>query len=117
MVHVPCIQLVKPSPALNVLLCGAVALQPNQETIEAVLNDPQLLTAFDDPEVMTAVRNIAQHPEQASQYSNNEKVRFTNTSEVECVMSLAVSLPSNAHHQKSSSDAYHQSMSSNWSDR
>mgnify|MGYP001800755990 FL=1 len=42
-----------------------------------ILNDPELLAAFQDPDVSTAFMEISQNPAAAEKYKNNPKVRLT----------------------------------------
>ena len=41
-----------------------------------ILNDPELLAAFQDPDVSTAFMEISQNPAAAEKYKNNPKVRL-----------------------------------------
>ncbi|KAK9787606.1 hypothetical protein WJX73_004963 [Symbiochloris irregularis] len=50
------------------------ALQPDKTTIDSVLANPQLLSGFDDPEVMKAVAEIGADPKKIDKYRNNPKV-------------------------------------------
>lgn len=55
-------------------LAHAEALAPTEEVMHSVLNDPDLLGGFDDPDVMAAVTDIAVDPRRAVKYQDNPKV-------------------------------------------
>eukprot|EP00882_Tetradesmus_deserticola_P029389 GHRQ01032923.1.p1 GENE.GHRQ01032923.1~~GHRQ01032923.1.p1 ORF type:complete len:151 (+),score=42.17 GHRQ01032923.1:375-827(+) len=50
------------------------ALAPTPDTISAVGSDPVLTAGFDDPEVMSAVAEVARDPSAIKKYTNNPKV-------------------------------------------
>ncbi len=59
--------------------------------MHSVLNDPDLLAGFDDPDVMAAVTDIAVDPRRAVKYQDNPKVMCLWTLLVGlCVISQAV---------------------------
>lgn len=49
-------------------------LQPTPDMITQIGKDPSLLAAFDDPEVMAAVNDIAANPGNMKKYQNKPKV-------------------------------------------
>ena len=49
-------------------------MQPTHEKMAAVMRDHTLMSGFDDPEVMTAVQDIAAHPGAMQKYTHNPKV-------------------------------------------
>ncbi|KAF6250590.1 hypothetical protein COO60DRAFT_795717 [Scenedesmus sp. NREL 46B-D3] len=51
------------------------ALAPTPDTISAVGSDPVLTAGFDDPEVMSAVAEVARDPSAIKKYANNAKVQ------------------------------------------
>lgn len=50
------------------------ALKPDEGTVNKVMQNPALLSGFDDPEVMRAVDEIAKDPTAFAKYRNNKKV-------------------------------------------
>lgn len=51
-------------------------LKPTEETVQEVMQNEEMATAFDDAEIMAAVAEIAQRPElMKTKYARNEKVR------------------------------------------
>lgn len=52
----------------------ADALKPTPELMKTVTSNQQLLSGFDDPEVMAAVNEVAQNPSSFKKYANNAKV-------------------------------------------
>ena len=52
------------------------ALKPDQQTVERVMGNSQLLSGFDDPEVMRAVSEVAANPASISKYRSNAKARL-----------------------------------------
>ncbi|KAK9828176.1 hypothetical protein WJX74_002009 [Apatococcus lobatus] len=50
------------------------SLKPTPESIEEVMQSPQLIAGFDDPEVMAAVNAIAANPQAMHKYKGNAKV-------------------------------------------
>ena len=60
---------------------GAGVPKPSAVTLDAILNDQELLAGFDDPEVLAAVNDIANNPDRGQQYATNKKVwKQTSTS-------------------------------------
>ena len=51
------------------------ALKPTEEMMADVMQKPELISGFDDPEVMKAVGEIAKDPSAVKKYANNAKVR------------------------------------------
>lgn len=51
-------------------------LQPTPDTMAKIAQDPTLLAGFDDPEVMTAVNDIAANPQNMKKYKDKPKVRI-----------------------------------------
>lgn len=51
------------------------ALKPNESMLGEVMGNPELLSGFDDAEVMAAVDEVAKNPSAISKYANNPKVR------------------------------------------
>ena len=51
------------------------ALKPTEDMMSDVMQKPELLNGFDDPEVMAAVGEIAKDPMAMKKYANNPKVR------------------------------------------
>ena len=51
------------------------ALKPTEDMMSDVMQKPELLNGFDDPEVMAAVGEIAKDPSAMKKYANNPKVR------------------------------------------
>jgi hypothetical protein len=49
-------------------------MQPDETTLKQILDDSELLEGFDDPAVMAAVQEIAQHPEALSKHAGDAKV-------------------------------------------
>ena len=49
-------------------------LKPDKQTVDEVLNNADLMSGFDDPEVMRAVDDIAKDPRNMRKYANNPKV-------------------------------------------
>ena len=47
--------------------------------MEQVMGSPELMTGFDDPEVMAAVNDIAANPQAVQKYKSNPKVRSSAT--------------------------------------
>eukprot|EP00798_Chlamydomonas_sp_ICE-L_P014080 gene14080-20030_t len=50
------------------------ALKPTPDMINQIGQNPDLLSAFDDPEVMAAVNDVAKTPANLKKYANNPKV-------------------------------------------
>ncbi|GLC35783.1 hypothetical protein PLESTB_000493800 [Pleodorina starrii] len=50
-------------------------LKPTPDTVSKIGQDPALLAAFDDPEVMAAVNDIAANPQNVKKYKDKPKVR------------------------------------------
>ena len=48
---------------------------PTKDTIKQIAGNQSLLAGFDDPEVMSAVQDVAQNPANIQKYKNNKKVR------------------------------------------
>jgi len=53
----------------------AEELMPTKDTIKQIAGNQSLLAGFDDPEVMSAVQDVAQNPANIQKYKNNKKVR------------------------------------------
>lgn len=53
------------------------SLAPTAETLEQVSSNPALLAAFDDPQIMAAVAEIARDPCAFSKHKSNQKVNST----------------------------------------
>lgn len=49
-------------------------LKPDKQTVDEVLNNADLMSGFDDPEVMRAVDDVAKDPRNMRKYANNPKV-------------------------------------------
>lgn len=49
-------------------------MKPTQDTMQEVLSNAELLSGFDDPEVMDAVNDIAANPQNMRKYRNKPKV-------------------------------------------
>lgn len=52
----------------------ASKLTNDTETLQAIMHSPELREAFNDPEVMTAVNEIAKNPGKANELTKNPKV-------------------------------------------
>lgn len=50
------------------------ALKPTPDMINTLTQNPELLSGFDDPEVMAAVNEVAQNPQAMKKYAGNPKV-------------------------------------------
>ena len=50
------------------------AMKPTPDMMGKVLGDPNLLSGFDDPEVMRAVEEISKDPSAMARHQNNPKV-------------------------------------------
>ena len=59
----------------QLLNVGAGVPKPSAVTLDAILNDQELLAGFDDPEVLAAVNDIANNPDRGQQYATNKKVQ------------------------------------------
>lgn len=57
--------------------CVQESLAPTTETLEHVCSNPSLLAAFDDPQIMAAVAEIARDPTAFNKYKSNSRVRPT----------------------------------------
>jgi hypothetical protein len=55
--------------------CFAGVPKPSAATLDAIINDEELLAGFDDPEVLAAVNDIANNPAKGRMYAKNKKVR------------------------------------------
>jgi len=51
------------------------ALKPTPDMMGKIQQNPDLLTGFEDPEVMAAVNDVAQNPQHMAKYRNNKKVQ------------------------------------------
>mmetsp|Transcript_9278 Transcript_9278/g.22994 ORF Transcript_9278/g.22994 Transcript_9278/m.22994 type:complete len:213 (-) Transcript_9278:72-710(-) len=50
------------------------ALKPTPDMVEGIMRNPDLLAGFEDPEVMAAVSDVAQNPQNMKKYADNKKV-------------------------------------------
>mmetsp|Transcript_26167 Transcript_26167/g.46539 ORF Transcript_26167/g.46539 Transcript_26167/m.46539 type:complete len:206 (-) Transcript_26167:83-700(-) len=51
------------------------ALKPSEDMVQGIMKQPELLSGFDDPEVMAAVEEIAKNPQAIKKYQHNAKVQ------------------------------------------
>ena len=58
-------------------------MQPDEATLRQILDDSALLEGFNDPAVMAAVQEIAEHPEALSKHAENAQV-----SAVHCTLAM-----------------------------
>ena len=58
----------------KMLIGSADDLMPTEDSIRQIASNQSLLAGFDDPEVMRAVQDVAQHPANIQKYKSNKKV-------------------------------------------